>query len=62
MLSLKTPGNRMIAMLFYSVLTFLVGPAITSKFVTKSRNQYLSGLILGFMLSLILFYNNYKNF
>jgi len=38
-------------MLFYSILTFFVGPMVTEKFMADNENKYEIGFLLGFIIS-----------
>lgn len=45
--------TTMSIMIFYAVLTFLISPAITD-FLGYSKDAYLLAMILGFILSILL--------
>lgn len=38
-------------MLFYSILTFFVGPMVTEKLMADNENKYEIGFLLGFIIS-----------
>tara|TARA_X000000950_G_scaffold264023_1_gene336846 strand:- start:565 stop:765 length:201 start_codon:yes stop_codon:yes gene_type:complete len=42
------------AMIFYSILTFFVGPYITRPFMSDHPDQCIAGFLLGFTLSIFL--------
>ncbi len=42
------------AMVFYSILTFFVGPYITRPFMSDHPDQCIAGFLLGFTLSILL--------
>ena len=42
------------AMVFYSILTFFVGPYITRPFMSDHPDQCIAGFLLGFTLSIFL--------
>ena len=53
MTHLSSP-ERITAMVFYSILTFFVGPLITQRFLHKHPDQCIAGFTLGFALSILL--------
>ena len=46
--------NKIMAMIFYSILTFFVGPFITRPFLKDHPDQCVAGFTLGFAISIIL--------
>jgi len=46
--------SRIMAMIFYSILTFFVGPLITRPFLKDHPDQCVAGFTLGFAISIIL--------
>ena len=46
--------NKIMAMVFYSGLTFFVGPFITRLFLSEHPDQCVAGFTLGFAISIIL--------
>ena len=42
------------AMVFYSILTFFVGPYITRPFMSDHPDQCIGGFLLGFTISILL--------
>ena len=50
------------AMVFYSILTFFIGPLVTRPFIGKSQNpnDCIYGFFLGFVVSVILWMNYSK--
>jgi hypothetical protein len=46
--------NKIMAMIFYSILTFFVGPLITRPFLKDHPDQCVAGFTLGFAISIIL--------
>ena len=42
------------AMVFYSILTFFLGPIVTRPFLSKHPDQCIFGFLLGFTLSILL--------
>jgi hypothetical protein len=50
---LSTPQTQMI-MVFYSFLTFFLGPMLTRPFLGKSPHQCVAGFLVGFTLSVLL--------
>ena len=51
--------NTISAMVFYSLLTFFIGPLVTRQFLGKSQNpnHCIYGFSLGFVVSVILWIN-----
>ncbi len=53
MVHLSSP--TMIAiMVFYSILTFFIGPLITRMFLAEHPDQCVAGFLLGFTISILL--------
>lgn len=52
-----TNNNVTGAMLFYSLLTFFLGPVIYNKLMPEDENWVESGFVLGFIMSMLLWYN-----
>jgi hypothetical protein len=50
---LSTPTSAGI-MVFYSLLTFFIGPYITGLFMSDHPDQCVAGFLLGFTISVIL--------
>tara|TARA_Y100000591_G_scaffold216752_1_gene188208 strand:+ start:65 stop:247 length:183 start_codon:yes stop_codon:yes gene_type:complete len=46
--------SKIMAMIFYSFLTFFVGPLITRPFLKDHPDQCVAGFTLGFAISIIL--------
>ena len=42
------------AMIFYSILTFFIGPLITRPFMNDHPDQCIAGFLLGFTVSIFL--------
>ena len=42
------------AMIFYSLLTFFIGPVVTRKFMSDHPDQCIAGFLLGFTVSVFL--------
>lgn len=53
MVHLSSPTGILI-MIFYSILTFFVGPYLTMPFLQSSPENCVAGFTLGFALSIIL--------
>lgn len=53
MVHLSSPTGILI-MIFYSILTFFVGPYLTMPFLQSSLENCVAGFTLGFALSIIL--------
>jgi hypothetical protein len=49
-------------MIFYSILTFFVGPYITAPFFKDHSDQCVSGFLVGFTISIILWMKVGKNY
>lgn len=47
-------NNRIMAMIFYSVLTFFVTPLLTSPFFEEHDDRCIAGFVLGFAISILL--------
>ena len=47
-------NNKIMAMVFYSVLTFFVGPFITRPFLQDNPEKCVAGFLLGFTVSILL--------
>ena len=45
---------RIGAMIFYSILTFFVGPLLTRPFMHEHPDQCIAGFLLGFTISMFL--------
>jgi len=54
-------NNYIKIMIFYSLLTFLVGPKVFKSLNMKHKDPYMTGMIMGFMISLILWKKYGKN-
>ena len=50
---LSTPTSVSI-MVFYSLLTFFIGPLITRPFMNDHPDQCIAGFLLGFTISILL--------
>lgn len=50
---LSTPTSISI-MVFYSILTFFIGPFITRPFMNDHPDQCIAGFLLGFTISILL--------
>lgn len=46
--------TRVMAMVFYSILTFFVGPFLTRPLISKFPDPCLPGFVLGFCMSILL--------
>lgn len=44
-------------MVFYSILTFFIGPFLTMPFMNNHPDQHVAGFIVGFTLSILLWMN-----
>jgi len=53
MVHLSSPTGILI-MIFYSILTFFIGPYLTMPFLKSSPENCVAGFTLGFALSIIL--------
>jgi hypothetical protein len=42
------------AMIFYSLLTFFIGPLVTRPFMSDHPDQCIAGFLLGFTVSILL--------
>lgn len=47
-------GKTIAAMIFYSILTFFLGPLITRPFMNDHPDQCVAGFLLGFTISVFL--------
>ena len=47
-------NNRIMAMVFYSILTFFITPLITSPFFENHSDRCIAGFVLGFAISILL--------
>ena len=47
-------NNYAKVMIFYSLLTFLVGPKVFKSLNMKHKDPYMTGMVIGFMVSLVL--------
>ena len=45
---------KIMAMVFYSVLTFFIGPLVTRPFMNDHPDQCIAGFLLGFTVSIFL--------
>ena len=45
------------AMVFYSLLTFFIGPLVTRPFLGHHPDQCIGGFLLGFTVSILLWMN-----
>ena len=45
---------RIGAMIFYSILTFFIGPFITRPFMSEHPDQCIAGFLVGFTISILL--------
>lgn len=50
---LSSPASIAI-MIFYSILTFFIGPYITAPFMGHNPDQCVAGFLVGFTLSILL--------
>lgn len=46
--------NRIMAMIFYSIITFFVTPLLTSSFYENHEDPCIAGFVLGFAISILL--------
>ena len=46
--------NSILAMCFYSLLTFFLGPLVTRPFLKEHPDQCVAGFLLGFTISILL--------
>jgi len=49
-------------MIFYSILTFFVGPYITSPFFKEPYDKCVAGFLVGFTISILLWIKVGKNY
>lgn len=49
-------------MIFYSILTFFVGPYITSPFFKEPSDKCVAGFLVGFTISILLWIKIGKNY
>ena len=47
-------NNSIGAMVFYSIVTFFLGPYMTRPFLSEHPDQCVAGFLLGFTISIIL--------
>ena len=47
-------NNRIMAMVFYSILTFFITPLLTSPFYKNHDDPCIAGFVLGFAISILL--------
>jgi hypothetical protein len=47
-------NTRIAGMVFYSILTYFVGPFITRSFMSDHPDQCIAGFLLGFTISVLL--------
>lgn len=52
---------RIGAMIFYSILTFFIGPYITQLFLNNNSEQCIAGFLIGFTASILLWIQFGKN-
>jgi hypothetical protein len=50
-------GMTIGAMIFYSLLTFFIGPILTRPFLNHHPDQCLGGYLVGFTISILLWMN-----
>ena len=53
MVHLSSP-TKISVMIFYSILTFFIGPLVTRPFLNDHPDQCIAGFLLGFTVSVIL--------
>lgn len=53
--------NKIMAMVFYSILTFFVAPFVTRLFLEEHPDQCIGGFIIGFAISIILWMKYGRN-
>ena len=53
MVHLSSP-TMIIIMIFYSILTFFIGPLVTRQFLKEHPDQCVAGFLLGFTVSVFL--------
>jgi len=53
MVHLSSP-TMIVIMVFYSLLTFFIGPLITRMFLAEHPDQCVAGFLLGFTISILL--------
>ena len=61
MVHLTNPKTIMI-MIFYSLLTFFIGPLITRPFMNDHPDQCIAGFLLGFTISIFLWMKYGRHF
>ena len=49
-------------MIFYSILTFFVGPYLTSPFIKDPSDKCIAGFLVGFTISILLWIKIGKNY
>jgi hypothetical protein len=49
-------------MIFYSILTFFIGPYITSPFIKDPSDKCVAGFLVGFTISILLWMKVGKNY
>ena len=47
-------NNRIMAMIFYSFITFFLTPFITSQFLSEHCDRCIAGFVVGFAISILL--------
>jgi len=52
---------RIGAMVFYSILTFFLGPLVTRPFMSEHPDQCIAGFLLGFTISIFLWMKYGRN-
>ena len=53
---------RIGAMVFYSILTFFLGPLVTRPFMSEHPDQCIAGFLLGFTISIFLWMKYGRNY
>jgi len=48
-------------MLFYSLLTFFIGPMVSSHLMEDNSNKYEMGFVIGFIVSVVMWMKYGKN-
>lgn len=55
-------NNMILIMIFYSALTFFIGPIITRQFLDEHPDQCIGGFLLGFTVSVLLWMKYGRNY
>ncbi len=57
-----TNSKTIMIMIFYSLLTFFIGPLITRPFMNDHPDQCIAGFLLGFTISIFLWMKYGRHF